>query len=85
LEGYYGALAYQLRSAGGWLPRRAADYGGGAPGRLAAGAASLLRPFFRLLSILFERLDLRYKNDRVGICKNYAVIAVKPQSELFRG
>lgn len=81
LEGYYGTLSQQLRSAGGWLPRQPSAYGGGLSGGIAALAAVMLKPLFRALALWFERLDLRYKNDRVGLCKNYRMIAIKPGQE----
>ena len=77
LEGYYGALAHQLRFAAAQLPLRPADYGGGAPGAAVAALALPLRAAFALLAALFYRLDRRHKFTG-GHSKNYAVVARKP-------
>lgn len=81
LEGYYGALAYQFRMAGASLPRHPAAYGGSMLGLLAAISAIGMRLSSKLMAIWFERLDLRYKNVKVGFCKNYAVVALKPAKD----
>lgn len=64
LEGYYGTLAYQLRTAArqlsvGFLP---------------------LRAVFLLLARMFTSLDLRHKVTDRGMCKNYRCVLVKPVS-----
>ena len=81
LEGYYGTLSYQLESAAISLPLNPKYYGGGLLGFLAALTILPLKPIFFLSSALFSHLDLRHKNDRIGYCKNYAVVAMKAQSD----
>lgn len=77
LEGYYGTLAYQLRSAAVSLPRRPSQFGGGTSGALAAGGAVLLKPLFSALGFLFNNLDRKYRYTQRGMCKNYAVVATR--------
>jgi SAM-dependent methyltransferase len=78
LEGYYGTLAHQLETAARVMPLRAIDYGGGLAGWLATFLSALLKPGFFGLSLLFSRLDLRYQYTGGGLCKNYAVHALRP-------
>jgi SAM-dependent methyltransferase len=77
LEGYYGALAYQLELAERSLPRHPRHYGGGIVGTAAGLLSFVLRPLFGGLAGLFNHLDLRSKYVSAGLCKNYAVIATK--------
>ncbi|RPI31273.1 MAG: class I SAM-dependent methyltransferase, partial [Chloroflexota bacterium] len=81
LEGYYGTLAYEMDMAARVLPVSAKQYGGGPVGLLAGLAAAALKPVFFLLSLLYSRLDLRYKNVSAGHCKNYAAVARKPETK----
>lgn len=81
LEGYYGTLAYQLETATITLPLNPKSYGAGLFGFLAALTTLLLKPIFFLASVLFTHSDLRYKNDSIGYCKNYAIVALKSNSE----
>lgn len=78
LEGYYATLAYQLQMAATDLPLTPNLYGGGTIGISASLFALFLKPFFFLISLLFSRLDLRYKNIVSGHSKNYAIVALKP-------
>jgi SAM-dependent methyltransferase len=64
LEGYYGTLAYQLRTAAGQL----------------SVAFLPLRAVFSLLARMFTSLDLRHKVTDRGMCKNYRCVLVKPTS-----
>jgi ubiquinone/menaquinone biosynthesis C-methylase UbiE len=77
LEGYYGTLSYELRMAARVLPMHAEEYGGGITGLLAVLLVLFLKPTFYLVSIVFSRLDIRYKFFSKGHCKNYSVVAVK--------
>lgn len=79
LEGYYGTLSFQLESAAVGLPVRPGAYGAGATGCFASFLALWVKPLFLLLSLIFSRLDLHAKNTQSGLCKNYAVVAVKSQ------
>jgi SAM-dependent methyltransferase len=74
LEGYFGTLGYQLRTASDCLPRRPRAYGGGMVGLLAASGAVVLRGPFRLLSVIMHRLEMRSKLTSVGYPKNYVAI-----------
>ncbi len=76
LEGYLGALAYQMGLAARHLPLRPSREGGAAAW-LVAGAAVLLKPLFLLLFLFFDWAERRYKVER-SLCKNYVVVAVKP-------
>jgi SAM-dependent methyltransferase len=77
LEGYYGTLSYHFERAGRYLPKRAADYGGGLHGATSAVAARALRPLLRALARYFVSLEYRHKHTSSGYCKNYCVAAVK--------
>ncbi len=77
LEGFYGTLSYQLAVAAGALPVNPQKYGGGLTGFLMAAGSIFIKPLFLCLSLLLDRLDLRYKQNRVGYCKNYAAVACK--------
>ncbi|HEY3288925.1 MAG TPA: methyltransferase domain-containing protein [Anaerolineae bacterium] len=78
LDGYYVALSYQLATAARALPFSPSRYGGGVIGVLMMLAAIILKPSFLLLSLLYSRLDERYKNTASGYSKNYAAVARKP-------
>jgi SAM-dependent methyltransferase len=78
LEGYYGTLAYQFKTAAATIPVAPKDYGSGATGCLGALSGILLKPFYYFLALYYSRLDMRYKYVNSGMCKNYAVVAVKP-------
>jgi len=79
LEGYYGTLSYQLRTASIDLPLNSKDYGGGVLGFFAVALVFFLKKIFALTSVVFAALDLRYKNVATGYCKNYAIVAIKTQ------
>jgi SAM-dependent methyltransferase len=79
LEGYFGTLAFQVRTAGHTLPRSGAAYGGGATGLAWAAAASASRPVLRVLARGLDRLELRHRYTDGGHPKNYAVVARKRQ------
>jgi hypothetical protein len=77
LEGYYGTLSYQLRVQARDLPIHPRYYGGRVVGVASAAAVLMLKPLFAISSILFSRLDLRYKFVSAGHCKNYTIVAIK--------
>lgn len=78
LEGYYGTVSYQLKMASAVLPKSPEHYGGGLIGIVVAAMMILfLKPLFASLSLLFTQLDLGHKYISSGLCKNYAIIAVK--------
>jgi SAM-dependent methyltransferase len=74
LEGYFGTLGYQLRTASDSLPRSRHGYGGGMVGAFAAFASPMLRGVFRASSILLHRLEMRHKLTTSGYPKNYVAI-----------
>jgi SAM-dependent methyltransferase len=78
LEGYFGTLSYQLKEAAKSLPLIPGIYGKGIIGWLLVGFVGLVKGQFALLSVLFTRLDIRYKYISSGHNKNYAIIATKP-------
>lgn len=77
LEGYYGTISYQLLLAARSLPLHSNKYGGGIIGVLCLLLAVNLKVLFGMLSIVFSKMDLRYKFSCHGLCKNYCVVAVK--------
>ncbi|HRW04967.1 MAG TPA: class I SAM-dependent methyltransferase [Caldilineaceae bacterium] len=82
LEGYYGTIAYQLKTMALALPRTPQDYGGDSISYLLLPFMVLLKVIFGGLTVFFTRLDLRYKYTERGHCKNYAAVAVKLPSTL---
>lgn len=76
LEGYFGALSYQLNMASNVLRNRSSEiidcYG-----LLRFLLLRTLEPIFRGLACTFARMDTRSRF-RAGICKNYTVVAQKP-------
>ena len=80
LEGYFGTLAYQLKSAAKALPINPQEYGPGLYGWLFIGPVGLIKTLFAVLGVFFTWVDIRNKYISGGQCKNYAVIAVKAKS-----
>jgi SAM-dependent methyltransferase len=77
LEGYFGAVAYQLKVAARALPMAPKELGFGNIGWLLVFPLGGIKILFAILSLFFTWLDLRAKFISRGYCKNYAVIAVK--------
>jgi SAM-dependent methyltransferase len=78
LEGYFGALAYQLKLAAKALPMSPKEFGSSFYGWLLFLPVGFIKIFFAILTIFFSWLDVRAKYVSRGHCKNYAAIAVKP-------
>ncbi len=78
LEGYYGTLSYQLRVAVKSLTLNHKYYGGGIRGLAVIPIIFLAKQMFGFLAILFGALDIRYRNVSTGHCKNYTIVATKP-------
>ena len=78
MEGYYGALSFQLREAFRSLPSERKYYGPGLGGVLSFAFAALLKPLFFALSLFFARLEMRARFTRAGLSKNYCGVAEKP-------
>lgn len=76
LEGYFGALSYQLNMAGNILSSRSSEVFKG-QGVIKSTVLRSLGPIFLGLAGMFGKMDLKHKVD-IGICKNYVVIARKP-------
>jgi SAM-dependent methyltransferase len=75
LEGYWGTLAYQCRKSSQELPLELYPTGWE---RYPLIPLMLMFKFgFAGLSVLFAHLDVRYKLETVGYCKNYILIATK--------
>ena len=79
LEGYFGTLSFQFRAAALHLPTLPKHYGGGLIGWLCVPAVLVLKPLFLMLGAAFAHLDLRKIHDESGMCKNYRVVARKPE------
>lgn len=79
LEGYLGTVAYQFDYASRNLPISRHAYGGGWAGAGAALGMKLIKPSLLVLALCFSKLDQRHKHVSSGHCKNYSVIAVKPE------
>jgi SAM-dependent methyltransferase len=79
LEGYYGTLGYQMGVAARVLRVSPGAFGGGIHGVLFATLMLAVKPFCAAMALLMDRADLAYKNTEIGQCKNYVVIALKPQ------
>ncbi len=77
LEGYFGVLSYQLERAAIELPVKPNRYGNKWWSYFAIPIVLLVKPMFFILSLLFARLDVSFKITDTGMCKNYALIAVK--------
>jgi SAM-dependent methyltransferase len=82
LEGYYGTLGHQLHSAAGFLPLKAAVYGGGGAGMLSALAALPIRVLLRVLAGYYNWLELRHKYTSRGLPKNYVAVVRKPGQQV---
>lgn len=78
LEGYFGTLAYQLKMAAAAVPVAPKHYGGGGTGLLGSLTGMIVKPVYYLLALYYSRLDIRIKYVSSGMCKNYAVVALKP-------
>ncbi|NJM73343.1 MAG: class I SAM-dependent methyltransferase [Scytonema sp. RU_4_4] len=80
LEGYYGTLSYQLKTAAKFLPNNPKHYGGGIVGLASASLIVLLKSIFSISAVLFSYWDVQNKYVATGHCKNYTIIAVKEVS-----
>jgi SAM-dependent methyltransferase len=78
MEGYFGTVAYQLSTAGSYLPKRPKDYAPGLTGWLAATAFMFIRPAMKALALVLYRLDETTKYTASGFPKNYVAIVRKP-------
>lgn len=77
LEGYFGTVGYQLNCMARYLPVKPRSLGGGVFGWVLAPLMVLLKAAFAACSILFQRLDVRFKFTQRGHPKNYLAIVGK--------
>ena len=77
LEGYLGTLSYQARVLSRALPTDPGSWGGGLKGRLRALVAWGARRLAGFAAGRLADLDRRHKIVRLGMPKNYAVVATR--------
>lgn len=80
LEGFFGVLAYQCQKGALWLPLAKTAEAGGVSIFPLLPLLAVARAGFAFLSVLFAHLDRYARIDRDGYCKNYTVVARKPQT-----
>jgi SAM-dependent methyltransferase len=78
MEGYFGTVAYQLKTSSSYLPIRAYRVVPGLLGWLAVPVVIFSRIIFRVLASFFYILDENGKHTSSGYPKNYLVIVRKP-------
>lgn len=82
LEGYSASLAFQCRIAARSLSLSPSAYGSGLPGLLVIPLILVLKPFFYVLSLIFNALEMRSKFAGAGFGKNLCGVACKPSLAL---
>ncbi len=82
LEGYFMTLAYQLKIASQALPTNPQYYEENLMGFLLPLIMVPIKFLFLLLSALFSKLDIQYRDTSIGHPKNYAIIGIKPRESL---
>ena len=71
LEGYFGTVGYQLNGMAKYLPTKPKDLGNGMSGYLLAPFMIILKLISAALSILFHKLETKFKYTKKGYPKNY--------------
>jgi hypothetical protein len=79
LEGYFGTVGYQLNCMARYLPANPSHFKKSLVGYLLAPLMALLKIEFAACSIVFHKLETRFKFQARGYPKNYLVVASKPQ------
>lgn len=79
LEGYFGTTAYQLRTMARYLPFKPKDLSLGFIGYFIAPFMFVLKISFMMLSLIFNKLEIKNKYQGAGFPKNYVAIAIKPK------
>ncbi len=79
LEGYGATFSFQLRIAIRNLPINPKRYGGGIIGFVIVGLKIISTPLFIIMSKLLDHADRKQIINEGGMCKNYRLIAKKPQ------
>ena len=77
VQGYSGAVAYELNLARRNLPNRGDDYGGGTFGHMAAAIVGIARPLLMGLAWMLARADAKRKYTGSGHCLDYQLVASK--------
>jgi SAM-dependent methyltransferase len=77
LEGYFGAVGYQLNCMARYLPWRPCHLNCGLVGYALAPVMALLKMWAAAWAVVFHRLETRIKFQTRGYPKNYVVIASK--------
>ena len=77
LEGYFGTIAYQFRSIYKYLPLKPKKIGNGFTRYLVIPLFLLVKLTSLVLSILFHKLEMKYKFCSKGYPKNYIAILKK--------
>jgi SAM-dependent methyltransferase len=77
MEGYFGTVAYQLETAGRYLPFKPCEIWPGVAGWLLAPLVFASRAAFKVLAEIFYRVDEKSRFTRMGFPKNYVAIARK--------
>lgn len=80
LEGYFGSVAYQLRTMARDLPYKPQDIANGLIGYILAAMMVFLKGAFGLCSLLFQELEIVTKFTKAGFPKNYIAIVSKVSS-----
>lgn len=78
MEGYFGTVGYQLERMAAYLPGKPKELGGGVSAFLLVLFLIVVKFISGILSLIFYKLDVRYKIISQGYPKNYVCIAVKP-------
>lgn len=76
LEGYFGTAGYQLYGMAKYLPFRRKDIDDGILGYFFAPLMLIMKIAFIILSVLFHRLEMKYKIKTGGYPKNYIAIVI---------
>jgi SAM-dependent methyltransferase len=79
LEGYFGTVGYQLNCMARYLPANPSHFKQSLIGYSLAPFMVLLKIEFAACSILFNKLETRFKFQARGYPKNYLVLASKPR------
>jgi SAM-dependent methyltransferase len=77
LEGYFGTVAYQLKTASKYLPVNPNKLGGMLVGVILSPIIFIVKIIFLLLAFIFYRIDINIKFTSMGFPKNYVIIARK--------
>jgi hypothetical protein len=77
MEGYLGTVAYQMETAGKYLPQKPQEIAPGMTGYIAYPLLKLVRKASWQLAKVFYLLDAKQKYTGAGYPKNYILIVEK--------